>query len=294
MKTPEFKDVGFEDKAELDSVFSIEQPEISEYTFTNLFVWRKARGFKICRTGNGILITGKSDNKEFFFPPIGFDDINEGYKTIMRYAEKFSVSPEVHRVPNSHLHALKNSGLSFVADRNNFDYVYRTKDLAFLKGRHYDGKRGFVRKFFNSYDFECKEYSVSLKDKCLNLVRRWAEKKGGFNDSLLAEFNAIEDMLDNYERLNCSGCIAHIEDKVIGFSFGEELNKSTFVVHFEKADIDYDGIYQAINQRFVENRVLGNYDFINREQDLGIEGIRKAKKSYFPVKMIEKYIVNLA
>jgi hypothetical protein len=99
-------------------------------------------------------------------------------------------------------------------------------------------------------------------------------------------------LTDNYRVLGLSGGVVLVEGRVAAFSFGEKLNDTTFVVHFEKADPAYTGSYQIINQLFVQNEVSGRYLFVNREQDLGIEGIRKAKLSYVPVRLLKKYLVS--
>ena len=97
----------------------------------------------------------------------------------------------------------------------------------------------------------------------------------------------------NYEKFNSRGGVICIEDKIVAYSFGEKLNKNTFVVHFEKGDPKYAGVYQTINKLFVENEVSSKFNYINREQDLGISGIRKAKLSYSPVQLIKKFNIKV-
>jgi hypothetical protein len=109
----------------------------------------------------------------------------------------------------------------------------------------------------------------------------------------LDEYDALCELLEHYDRFRCAGAVVCVEGVPAAFSFGEALNDSTFVVHFEKADTRLVGSFQTINQQFVQNEVLGGYEFVNREQDLGVPGLRKAKESYVPIRMEKKYIVSV-
>lgn len=294
MKGLTFREITINDKPLLDNIFHKSQVDISEYTFTNLFVWRNSRKVKLANYKDGVLIYEEKNGIKKLLPPIGFDDLDEVYSIIKHCMISGNAPAVIERVPEKQAKIAKKHGFDIEEDRDNFDYVYRVEDLAHLAGRHYDGKRGFIKKFYEKYDFECKEYTADLKDACLQLMDDWIASKTGDLLPLHNERNAIRELLDNYEALQCDGCIAHIDDRVIAFTFGEKLNTETYVVHFEKADVNYTGSYQAINQRFIEMRVLGNYEYVNREQDLGIAGMRKAKKSYQPVKMTKKFVLKLA
>jgi len=111
-------------------------------------------------------------------------------------------------------------------------------------------------------------------------------------DGLAKEREAIKHMLENFEYLNIRSGIIEVDSKIIAVSLGEALNSETFVVHIEKANSNFTGIYQTINQMFCNNEAAG-YKYINREQDLGVPGLRKAKESYHPYKMVKKYTLTL-
>ena len=115
----------------------------------------------------------------------------------------------------------------------------------------------------------------------------------GAYDTLHNEYFAIKEFLTNYDKFNAIGGVICIEDDIVAYTFGEKLNKDTFVIHFEKGNPKFNVVYQTINKLFVENDIDQKYNYINREQDLGITGIRKAKQSYYPVKMIKKYNITI-
>ena len=108
------------------------------------------------------------------------------------------------------------------------------------------------------------------------------------------EYISFREFLDNYTALSktLAGGLIFVQKRLAAFSFGERLNDTMFVVHFEKADLEFTGSYQMINQLFVQNEVLPAYPFVNREQDMGIEGLRKAKLSYAPFRLLKKYTVS--
>ena len=289
-----FRELLLEDKPFFDELFKAEDPDISEYTFSNLFVWRRPRGILVRRDAATAVLTAVYEGKYFILPPLGFPDIVSAYRGMFRAFRGDANFGGALKIPERHAAGLREAGFVLEEDRDNFDYLYSTDDLASLKGRHYDGKRGFLRKFYDNYESEFTTYTVRYKEACLKLTREWAARKTpsaspsdvrGFQD----EFEAVRDYLDHLAELHCCGCILTVDDKVVAFTFGEQLNHDTFVIHFEKGDTDYSGVYQAVNQQFVRNAVLGRCPFVNREQDMGIEGIRKAKMSYRPVKFVAKY-----
>ena len=124
------------------------------------------------------------------------------------------------------------------------------------------------------------------------MTEEWAEAKKEKDATVNDELSAFKEFMENYHHLSAVGGVIIIDNKIAAFSFGERLNDTTFVVHYEKADNSYTGGYQVINQLFVQNEVSGKYLFVNREEDMGNEGIRKAKLSYVPIRLIKKYTVT--
>ncbi len=289
MDNLKFKKLSLEDKPIIDKFFNDFPPDASEYTFTNLFVWRNSREIEYCLYNEGLILLARKKNEKFFMQPFGYLDNKKIIEFILNYGIKFNLANSIKKISENIISSIE--GFNIIEDRDNFDYLYKTDDLAFLKGRKYSNKRNFIRNFFADYYHKYWRYTEKCKEVCLNFAKAWLEKREGQDDSLVDEFNAIKELLNNFKNLDSAGGVICVEEKIIAFEFGEKLNKDTFVVHFEKADSSINGSYQSINKLFVENEIEGQYKFVNREQDLGIPGIRKAKESYYPVKMVKKFSI---
>jgi hypothetical protein len=197
------------------------------------------------------------------------------------------------RVPESMARELSESGLSIEPDRDNFDYVYLRQDLADLAGRKYHKKRNHIKQALAQNDLEYREISGNLIDHCRDFLGHWCDtKQCGHVPGLCREFQAVSETLDNFDSLGVFGGAILAQGKVRGFTVGEELIPGTAVVHFEKVDASIRGLAQVISQWFCRES-LSEFEFVNREQDLGIPGLRQAKESYYPHHMVEKYRVTL-
>jgi len=290
-----FKKIGIEDKELFNIFFKKYQPEISELTFTNLFIWQKYREIEYALYENGLIILATIHGKKFFFEPVGFPNPEKIILELFEYSKKNNITDSFKRVSEKTVKQLTDLSLKIEEDRNSFDYLYKTEDLAFLKGRNYSSKRNFITKFFAEYSHRYWKFTNApdCRKKCIELTEKWFEKRHDTDPTLKYEYDAIMLMFEYFDKLDSIGSVICVDEKIAAYTFGEKLNKNTFVVHFEKALHHYTGIYQTINKLFAENELLGNYEFINREQDLGIEGLRKSKSSYLPVNLIKKYNITI-
>lgn len=293
-----FLPLSLDDKATLDLYFGKENLEISEYTFTNLFVWQSNRKIEHCQTDGGMILRA-SDEKSgtYFLPPVGFENLSRIYSSLLSSEMPSRQKPVVKRVPKVHADILRNdSRFKIEEDRNNFDYVYESEKLCYLRGKNLDKKRAFVKKFRSSYHFHYLRFHAHMTKPLLKMAQSWINKSGGHDDpELIAEYKAIKCLMENFDLLErVQGAFICVEGIPAAFTFGEKLTDDTFVVHFEKANTDFIGSYQTINQLFVQNEICREFALVNREQDLGIEGLRKAKESYNPVKRVEKFNVSLS
>jgi len=286
-----FKFISIEDKELFEKFFVENNVIISEYTFTNLYVWSKSRKVQYAIYKDGLIIFAEYNNEKYFLPPVGFSNFSQIVLDLSDYGLKNNIK-SIKRLNENEVILLKDLNKDIIDDRDNYDYLYNTKDIGLLQGKRYSGKRNLYLNFSNDYEFEFIKYNDNYKDQCLNISKKWIENKDSNDKTLFNEYLAINELIDNTSKLSVTGYILIMDGNVKGFIFGEKLNNDTFVVHFEKADNEYRGIYQAINKIYVEKEIMDKFEFVNREQDLGIEGIRKAKESYFPVKMIKKYTLN--
>lgn len=299
------KPIEITDKSLFDEFFSKYPPEISEFTFTNLFMWRNYYNFLFMEFKEHIIlfsndylknrkkpINTESRDYLYFFPPIGpYPD-----KIIIELFENIG-NIEVHRVPEDICENLtenekfNNLNLVCLEDRNNWDYVYNKDEILNLAGNKYRQNRRWLQKFLSNYNYEFTLLTENVIEKCKELQLEWCVMRACTEDeSLEAEQEAIYEALNNFSILGFSGGLLCVDDKCAAYTFGEMLNNKTLVIHIEKAHMEYDGAYQAINNFFLKN-CCADAVFANREQDLGIEGLRRAKESYKPIRMNKKNII---
>ena len=177
--------------------------------------------------------------------------------------------------------------------RAGFNYIYRQEDLALLRGQDYAAKRNHVHRFIRenpSYRFL--PLNGELLESCKEQELEWLKLHKDDSDEVLQEHRGVMDALNHFAELDCAGACIVIGDRVAAFAIGEPLNEDTFAIHIEKGDIGVHGCYQAINQFFARDYCAG-YRFINRAEDMGHPGQRKAKLSYHPHHMEKKYILQL-
>ncbi len=297
------KPIEINDKPLFDAYFKKFPPEISELTFTNLFIWRKHYDFRFTEWNNHLLIFSDTYLKKyntcaicpdnvFFLPPIGSDPLK-----IIRELFETIKDLEIHRVPEDITEKLNDSdefsdlNIQIFEDRNNWDYVYEKEAISSLIGNKHRQNRRWLNKFLESYNYKFNLLSEDWIDKCKELQLKWCLQRGCHEDeSLLEEQKAINEALDNFNDLDYKGAIMCIENECAAYTFGEMLNFDTLVVHIEKAHMQYEGSYQAINNLFLKN-CCQDAQFVNREQDLGISGLRRAKESYKPHHMVKKSII---
>ena len=283
-KFPEFKIIGLEDKPLFDDFVRRFPPEASETVFTNIFIWRKFEHSKYTTIdGNLCVLCEPPSEPAYFLPPIGDANPAETVRTCLTFA------PRLSRVPQSYARRFCGE-LRCEPDRDNFDYVYLAEDLIQLRGKKYDGRRNRIRKFERTYTHRYLKLGPEHLDGCRALFEKWFEGKANSEWIIHAEKEAILEALGQFEALGLSGGAIEADGRIEAFSIGEKLGADTAVIHIEIADPDFQGLAQTINREFVRNEWSG-FRFINREQDCGIPGLRRAKMSYYPHHMVEKYNV---
>jgi hypothetical protein len=182
------------------------------------------------------------------------------------------------------------------ADRPNFDYVYDTQELTDLKGKKFHGKRNHLNYFLGHYDYQYERMTSDMADEIMRFIDEFNTRKalpeGHERELLEMEKEAMYDVLTHLEAVGYLAGVIRIDGKIEAISIGGQLGSKTVTVHVEKANIEYRGLYQAINNEFCKH-MASHVKRINREEDMGISGLRKAKLSYNPIKLIEKYIVRV-
>lgn len=180
----------------------------------------------------------------------------------------------------------------FTTNRDYSDYIYLRSDLATLTGKKFQSKRNHINRFKKEYTYKYVPITPDRVQECLYLEAEWCKANDcDKQDGTGNERQAIVFALEHFEELGLSGGILYANDKIVAFTFGMPINKETFGVHVEKADTTVDGAYAMINFEFA-NHIPETFTYINREEDLGIEGLRKAKLSYQPETILEKFVAH--
>jgi len=292
-----FKDIDIDCKNILDKYFNLVDYEACEYCFTTLYMWKDLYKTKYYVEEDFAIVAGEYENKGFIILPLASkENMNKAFDFIIKNFEKENKQIHLKAIDKEVAEYLKNiygERFEYIEERNNFDYIYEGESLRTLSGRKNQKKRNHLNSFIKEYGNRVgyKKLEEVDFDECINLLKDWSEDK---EDSieLDSEFKAINRIFKNYKKLKNTLKISgiYIDSKLEAFSIGEMLNDNMAVIHVEKANADIRGLYPYINQQFLLNE-FSDVEFVNREEDLGIEGLRKAKLSYHPVKFAEKYTV---
>ena len=287
-----FEKIRIEDKPYFDKLLSGKNYFACEYCFTNFFIWQDTLSIERAIKNDSIFVRGIYKNKRFYFYPIS-DKIDEALEMLLDLEGK---NLEIACAFDSILDKTSKEMLerfTFTKNISLSDYVYRAEDLIKLEGKKYHQKRNHLTKFKNSYSYEFIPMSAKDTAICIDMKNRWAAEKemdGPDLERMNNESKAIELALQYFNELELSGGIIKIEGSPQSFAIGEipnKPNKKIGIVHFEKADYNFTGIFQAINQMFSQY-AFSNVEFINRQDDMGLPGLKKAKESYHPIMMINK------
>jgi hypothetical protein len=280
---PDFVPLELEHKDELVPYFQKAGDGVSEFTFSGLYLFRKKYGYEFSRDGDGTYIfRGESYGRKFFSAAAHFPQ-KDTLDVLFNQVDYWRNIPQSIVEKNSDL--LSENRIEVAEDRDNFDYLYLSSDLAELSGKKFHKKRNLVNAFLLSTPNHS-EFPLTIERKAdaIHILERWKEEKADEGD-----FVASLEALNNMVALGLEGLITYIDDTPAAYCLGEALGKSdTFAIHFEKGIDAYKGIYQFINMAFARS-VQDKYTYLNREQDLGEEGMRQAKMTYRPVGFVQKY-----
>ena len=295
---PGFKPLTLEDREIFRTILWDYQPETSELTFTNLFMWRSHFGYQWSLDQDRLLVVGAAAGGEAWaLPPVGPPPRADLCRQVLGWLrDEFGVADPAIERADPRLAAELAGQPEFVVEpiRDHFDYVYRSQDLIRLPGGPYNAKRNHINSLARSGHYRYEPLGAEHLAACLELSGRWCDIKRCDQDlSLMGEWAAINAALADFQALGLQGGVILVNDRVEAFTCGELLNAATAVIHLEKANPEMRGLYAAINQQFCQQAWAGA-PFINREQDLGEAGLRTAKMSYHPHHLVEKFRIRLA
>ena len=284
---PLFQTLVLEHQETLERLFQNNPPQISEFTFANLYAWRRAYDFKISLHGNFVVLRSDSQATLRYFPLLGSGDVKPVMEQVLRDTQGVFC-----RLPRDIAGLFYNDPRWLVsADPDNSDYLYLREDLVQLSGRKYDGKRNLIKKFKEDNAYEYFVLTQANAPACLAFEESWCSIKGCDRvEGLSREREAIRDMLANFTQFHLVAGAIQIRGVITALAIGQPLNSQTMVIHILKADPAVPGLYQTMLQEFLQ-RQAGAFELVNLEQDLGIEGLRKSKLSYHPAARVDKFFL---
>ncbi len=295
---PEFKELSLEDREIIRPRLRAYNPQTSELTFVNLYIWRRYYQFSWTLYKDWLVIRAHKEQDRFVLPPIGPESRGDVTHKVLEWMRDIQgvENPTIARADQRLVNELKDDPTLHISPtRDHSDYVYMSEDLGTLAGRKYSKKRNHINQFLRTYEYAYVPLSEELVPGCLALAEVWCEQRLCEEDiSLTHELCGIRDALHNLNTLELDGGTIQIEGKIQAFALGEVLNENTAVVHIEKANPEYHGIYPMMTREFSANRWLNSVKYINREQDVGEPGLRRAKESYYPDHLVDKFEIRLA
>lgn len=287
-----FKSIEIGDKEWVDEILSSSDCRSLEYNFTTMFIWQKVYNMKVA-SQDGMLFSSSGKNSTSFLFPVGKGDLEDAVKAIDDYCHSESIPMRFHSLSREQCELLEQiypGRFRFIEKRDSGDYVYTSESLMSLKGKKLSSKRNHINRFEGNYpNWRYEEMNDSNLQEAMDMHKKWCMESGCEDEpGLLEESCAVRRAFQFFNELKLSGGILRANSEIAAFSMGDPLNQNTFLVHIEKAYTEIQGAYPMINKQFVLHNCQ-DYEFVNREDDTGDEGLRKAKLSYQPVEIIQKF-----
>jgi hypothetical protein len=288
-----FEPVIFENQSDYLKHFHKCSQKASDYSFVNIWGWADEYGLELAWDKNLIWIK-QTKPETVYWAPVGDWENTEWEKFI---GSEIAETTEFIRVPETLAHIWKNTTNSIIdieETRGHWDYLYSAQELVELKGNRFHKKKNLFSQFIKSYNYEYIPLNPHIIDKAISMQSDWCTWRDcEATDTLSSENRVIEKVLKAWEKLHgLKGGVLLVDSKIVAYTVAENLTNDTLLIHFEKANQEYKGSYQAINRIYLEKNDTG-YEKVNREQDLDDDNLRKAKLSYNPIGYLKKYKVKI-
>lgn len=266
----------------------------SDYTIGAVYMWRDFYDTSFAIHDNMIFYKVKFLNRTSFTYPVGSGSFSKAMDAIKEYCRINYLPLWFCTVPQEVLPILTeqyNGNIPSTPSRDWADYLYRAEDLAQMAGRRYSGQRNHINKFLRNYPNY--QYHAITPDNLGNVIEFLKNYQTNFdkeNSLAKEELERTLEIMPLIHKFNLPGGFIEVDGKIVAMSVGEII-KDTLYVHIEKADRSYEGSYQMIVREFARHNVTEDVKYINREEDVGDEGLRKSKLSYHPIELLDKYCV---
>ncbi len=288
----EFRGVRVEDYNKAAPIMRKSGFNSTECSFPALLLWSALYTIQICMEDETLWIRFVKDGKSTYIVPFGKDIKKALLKIRESSPEEDIVFGAVTEDMKARLEDAFPGEFEYTEKRNGFDYIYRTESLATLSGKKLHQKRNHVNKFIKRYEgrFSYEELAEDNISEVVAFQKKWVEMSiaRGNDEDIRYESEMIVKLLDSFSLFDFIGGVVRIDGNVCAYCIGSKTREDTVDVMVEKGDYAFDGIYQFINKKFAES-LLGKVEFLNREDDAGVEGLRKSKLSYAPAILLKKY-----
>ena len=292
----DFKPVTLCDKRWVDEIVRAEGSRSADYNFGNIYIWdNRFRQLIACKDGR-MLTKLRYEGKPTFVFPIGTGPLRPAIEELRAFAAAKGYGPLCLRgITEEHRALLEREypdAFAYTEDTDNADYLYEAEKLATYAGKALHGKKNHCNRFEAENDWRFIPLTREQIPGCLDMLDVWSEENAGrLFRSIVYEHAAIVRAFAAFEKLGLEGGVLYANGKIVGFTLGEFASEDTFDVHFEKAEVDLNGAY-PMTCRELTRMLLAKYPslrYMNREDDMGIEALRRSKESYKPAFLLRKY-----
>ena len=261
-----------------------------EYYYSYSVIWGDSIGLTLCKTDTALYLHLATD--DIFLLPIT-EDLPKAIAELEEYCKESGQRFQLECVPSEQAQELEKLGYTIEHVRDLDDYIYESQKLIKLSGRKLQSKRNHISQFERKYTYSVRPLRTQEeRDECYRMASTtWLENQDEINIEIQTELGALRHTFDNWDNLGFVGILICVDHHLTAFTVGEVIDEKLAIVHFEKGDTSYMGIYSVINQLFC-SMYLSDVQYINRQEDAGVEGLRKAKLSYKPDLMVEKYRIT--
>lgn len=294
-KNEKFRKITIEDAGILAKYLGMRKHRACDYSVANLVLWSDVYNTEFTVENDMLFIKFTAGDNTYFAFPMGNGDLKEAFEWLFSFCEDNKMELKMNLIEPDMFDEIEKIypgqfQVSYI--RDNADYVYNIEDLKNLSGKKYHGKKNHINKFLKTNEnWTYESISDANTQDCIEMVKEWCRVNGCCEDeSKAAEICVLIRGLKNRSELNMKGGIIRVDGKIVALTMGERSSDDMFIIHFEKAFADIQGAYPMINQQFIINE-LSEYTYVNREEDMGVEGLRKAKESYYPEFMAEKGVM---
>lgn len=289
-----YQPITLADSALMNSYFNSVLYRNCDFSFSSIFCWQKQYQTTYALVDGFLVIRYIcDDNMPCYMMPIGTGDMAKVLHDLIADAALRNERFRIHAI-TSEMFAILDAALpntfSFEAHRDYFEYIYLSQDLITLSGKRFQHKRNHINRFKANFpNWQYMTLTDALVSQCRLLYQEWAKEYEQRHPHTVmpGEAYAVEMALKHHTQLNLRAGAIFVEDKMVAFSLGQAVTCDTFVVYVEKALVQYPGAFQLINQQLIANEAK-EFEFINREEDLGLDSLRQAKMSYNPVRFLER------